>query len=378
MGTEITTPARDDARWSEIQSDVQAALQQQLTVAFLGSASAGKDAAIKALFGLDFGEVDPVPGSTDRIRIAQLGRPDEAGRFLVVNAPGFGDIRAEVDGLARAALQHLDLVVYVVNAEGGATIDERKDLRAIRARADGKAPTLVCLNKIDLIRPHQRDEFVARTLEQLETDPKDAVVCAFDPLPQIAPAPIGVQLVIDWIQNRLRSEGKALLFAKHLRDKKAACQPIIAEAAKKAGIAGAVPVPGVDMTAVTWIQVRMVDEIATVHGKELDQDMVLWMIGELLAGTSKGFIRWAIEGLKAAGWIPGAQIAQVATAALASAVNVGATYGIGEAAIRFVQSDQSLSIDDLRTVFDQVALGTAKQIALKDPSPPALSDGANE
>ncbi|MCB9743197.1 MAG: DUF697 domain-containing protein [Alphaproteobacteria bacterium] len=350
-----------DPRWTEITTGLDKMLSGRLTLAFLGSASAGKDAAIRALFGVDFGEVDPVPGSTERLRVVAL---DGEGRFLVINAPGFGDIRAEVDAVARGWLDHLDLVVYVVNAEGGATIDERRDLEAIRRRAGG-GPTLVCLNKIDLIRPHQREEFVARTLEQLGVPPTEAVACAFDPHPAIAEEPLNLDKVIAWIDGRLKESGKELLFARQLRDKRAACRPLIARAAKKAALAGAVPVPGADITAVTWIQVRMVQEIAAVHGQALDQDVVLWMIGELLAGGAKGFIRWATQALKAAGWLPGAQAAQAATAALASGIAAGATYGVGEAAIRYVQSERRLSIDELRAVFDAVALKAATEEASK-------------
>jgi len=347
------------ARWKELTLDLDRALNQQLTVAFLGSASAGKDAAIRALFGVDFGEVDPIPGSTEGLRVVAL---DDERRFLVVNAPGFGDLRPEVDDVARQVLDTLDLVVYVVNAEGGATIDERRDLQAILDRAGGDAATLVCLNKIDLIREHQREAFIEATLRQLGVGRQMAVACAFDPLPQIADAPIGLDAVIGWISDTLRARGKHLLFSKHLRDRRASCQPLIRVAARRAGVAGAVPVPGADITAVTWIQVRLVEEIAAVHGQPLSQEVVLWMVGELLAGGSKGFIRWAIQGLKAAGWIPGAQAAQLATAALASAVAAGATFGTGEAAIRYIQSDGKLKIEDLKTIFDHVARTRAEQL----------------
>lgn len=346
------------ARWLEVEGELDRALATTLTVAFLGSASAGKDAAIRALFGVDFGEVDPIPGSTERVRVAALDREQ---RFVVVNAPGFGDIRAEVDQVGRRVLEHLDLVVYLVNAAGGATIDEKRDLAQIRARAEGKGPTLVVINKIDLIRPDQREDFVRATCAQLEVDPKDAVACAFDPLPQISEHPIGLGEVIDRIEEALAKQGKELLFAKQLRDKRAACRPLIKAAAKKAAMAGAVPVPGADITAVTWIQVRMVQEIATVHGQRLDREVVLWMVGELLAGTTKGFIKWALGALKAVGWVPGAHLTQAATSTLGSAIAWGATQAIGEAAIRWVQSEERLTIEELRQVFDEVAMKAARE-----------------
>ena len=77
------------ARWELAASEVHDALEQRLAVAFLGSASSGKDSAIRALFGIDFGQIDPIPGSTDRIRVAAV---DAERRVLVINAPGTADL----------------------------------------------------------------------------------------------------------------------------------------------------------------------------------------------------------------------------------------------------------------------------------------------
>jgi GTP-binding protein Era len=337
------------AAWSETDTKLAEALQKSLVVAFLGSASSGKDSGIRALFGMDFGEVSPIPGSTATIRVCKL---DPEGRVLLVNAPGFGDIRESVDQKAREALDSIDIVVYVVNCEGGATADEKRDLDAIRARG---RPTLVCLNKIDLIRKGDRETFIPATLAQLGVEPKDSVVTAFDPLPQLAEEPIGVQYVIDWIQARLAESGKELLFAKFLRNKAAACEPIIQAAAKAASVAGAVPIPGADLAAVTAIQVKMIRDIAAVHDQALDKDVVAFILAELLAGGMRGFVRWGIEALKAAGWIPGGQFAEAAILGLSATVAGATTFGVGRATVAWIQSGRKLEGDALRTVFDVAA-----------------------
>ncbi|MFT5682799.1 MAG: GTP-binding protein Era [Myxococcota bacterium] len=341
---EVTT------RWEAANSEISQALSQRLVIAFLGSASAGKDAGIRALFGIDFGQIDPIPGSTDRIRVAPM---DSDGKVLVVNAPGFGDIRADVDATARDVIASLDLCVYVLNCDGGATIDERRDLDAIRELG---RPVLVCLNKIDLIRPHQREAFIAATLIQLGVARDMAVVTAFDPLAVLSATPIGIDEVISWIHKTLEKQGKALLFAKQLRNKAAACEPIIHSAAKKAAVAGSIPIPGADMAAVTAIQVRMISDIAAVFGARIDQDVILFIIGEALAGSSKGFVRWAISALKTAGWIPGGQIAELAVSAIGSMVASAATYGVGRASVVFIQRGQGLSGGELQEIFDMEAL----------------------
>lgn len=337
------------AAWDENEAALQLALRQRITVAFLGSASAGKDSGIKAVFGMDFGDVSPIPGSTDRIKVAPL---DPEGQVLLVNAPGFGDVRASVDQQARAVLDDLDIVVYVLNADGGATIDEKRDLDAIRA---GGRPVLVCINKIDLIRPEEREAFVAATLAQLGVDRKDALVCAFDPLPQISPEPLGVKGVVRWIHEQLEKNGKELLFAKTMRNKMLACEPIIAAAAKRASVAGAIPVPGADLAVVTAIQVKLIRDIAEVYGTPLDKDVAIFIIGEILSGGMRGFVRWGVEGLKAAGWIPGGQVAEAAILGLSAMVAGATTFGVGRAAAQYMASGRQLDGEALRAAFDVAA-----------------------
>ena len=337
------------ARWELARDAVTRGLSQNLVIAFLGSASAGKDAAIRAVFGIDFGQVDPIPGSTETVRVAPL---DTSGQVLVVNTPGFGDIRGEVDAAARDILRDLDVAIYVVNADGGASIDERRDLDAIRSLG---RPVLVCLNKIDLIRPTQQPEFVRATLAQLGVSPENAAVTAFDPLPALSSEPIGVDRVISWAHGVLQEQGKALLFAKQVRNKAAACEPIIRAAARKAAVAGSLPVPGADMAAITAIQVQMITNIAAVFSVRIDRDVVLFIIGEALAGTSKGFVRWAVSALKTAGWIPGGQVAELAISALGATIASATTYGVGQAAVSFMQRDQNLSGRELRDIFNTAA-----------------------
>ena len=341
--------AEGDRAWLQSEGELARALSERVTVAFLGSASSGKDSGIRALFGIDFGEISPIPGSTDRIRVAPL---DREGRVLIVNAPGFGDIRGSVDAAAREALDQLDVVIYVVNAEGGATIDEKSDLDAVRAR--GK-PVLVCLNKMDLIRPHQRETFVAATLAQLGVDPDMAVEVAFDPLPALSETPIGVEKVYAWISEQLAAKGKDLLLAKQLRNKAMACEPLIVQAARRASMAGAVPIPGADLAVVTAIQVKLIRDIAEVFSVPVDKDVAVFIMGEVLSGGMRGFVRWGAEALKAAGWIPGGQLVEGAILAVGAAVAGGTTYGVGKASVAWFQSGRKIDSDALRTVFDAAA-----------------------
>ncbi len=339
-------------RWSLARQEVQAALAETLTVAVLGPASAGKDSAIRALFGIDFGEIDPVPGSTEVLRAARL---DAAGRVVLINAPGFGDLRAEVEETARTMLSAADVVLFVLNADGGAHADDQALIAELRAAG---RPVVVCLNKIDLIRPRDRERFVETTLRQLGVPPQDGVPTAFDPLPVLSETPMGVDAVIERLVRILDASGKALLFAKHLRRRAAACEPIIKGAARKAAVAGAVPVPGADLAVVTALQVRMILDIAAVYEQDIDKDVALLIAGEALAGAGRGFVRWATNALKAAGWIPGGQLGEVAASAIGATVAGASTYGVGRAAIAWMEqaaAGRTPTTADLREVFERGA-----------------------
>jgi len=68
-----------------------------------------------------------------------------------------------------------------------------------------------------------------------------------------------------------------------------------------------------------------------------------------------------VNGLKAAGWIPGGQIAEAAILGLSAMVAGGTTYGIGTAAVKYFQSDRKVDVETLRTVFDAAAWSYKKQ-----------------
>jgi GTP-binding protein Era len=349
----VTFSAREIAeRWQAAGAEIAKSLDQELVVAFVGAASAGKDAAIRALFGVDFGEIDPIPGSTDELKAIRL---DAEGRAVVINAPGFGDLRAGVEAVSRALVQKVDVAVYLVNADGGASADDRANLESLRTLG---RPVLVCVNKMDLIRPEHREVLFNTTLAQLGHPAELAVATAFDPLPALGLAPLGMAEVIGWLHRTLSGEGKGLLFARQLRDRAAASEPIIRSSARAAAVAGAMPVPGADIAAVSAIQVKMISDVAAVHGVRIDRDVALFIMGEALAGASKGFVRWALTALKAGGWIPGGPLGELATSALGASVSGAATYGVGQAAVRYMakaRAGEAVSGDELRQAFDAAA-----------------------
>ena len=69
-------------------------VKHRITVGFVGSPSSGKDAAIKALFGVDTGNVSPIAGSTKEVQVLEV---QDATALFLVNTPGMGDVVESVD-----------------------------------------------------------------------------------------------------------------------------------------------------------------------------------------------------------------------------------------------------------------------------------------
>ena len=174
----------------------------RVTVGVVGSPSSGKDAAIKAIFGVDSGNIDPVAGSTREVAITRL--PDATALF-VVNTPGMGDVIEAVTEEARQVLDHIDLFLYVVNAQGGVQQREKADYEAAVSRG---RPVLVVVNKIDTLRPRDHERYLADARQKLGAPEEDFLAAAFDPLPQLSPAPIGLTEVQAWIATHLAELGK--------------------------------------------------------------------------------------------------------------------------------------------------------------------------
>lgn len=178
------------------------AVLHRVTIGVVGSPSTGKDAAIKALFGIDSGNISPVAGSTKEVAIQRL---PGATALFIVNTPGMGDVVERVTEEARQVLDHIDVYLYLVNAEGGVQARELADWS--KCRATGK-PVLAVVNKVDVLRPHQKDAFLADVRHKLSCPEEDFVAAAFDPLPQLSPVPIGREGVHAWLARRLIELGK--------------------------------------------------------------------------------------------------------------------------------------------------------------------------
>ncbi|MFK7928436.1 MAG: GTPase [Myxococcota bacterium] len=174
----------------------------RVTVGVVGSPSSGKDAGIKSIFGIDHGNVSPVAGSTTEVAITRI--PGTTATY-VVNTPGLGDVVESVTEEARQILDHIDVYVYVVNAQGGVQSREKADYTSC---VRSGRPTLAVVNKIDTLREEDRERYLDDARQKLGAPADAFLAAAFDPLPQLSEQPIGVQAVRDWLRQRLLAAGK--------------------------------------------------------------------------------------------------------------------------------------------------------------------------
>jgi len=181
-----------------------------LRLGFVGTVACGKSSAIKNLFGFDVGDISPLPGSTKVVKI--FAHPTEKN-LQIADLPGLGDINATVTGIAKDAIGELDIIINILNADGGVGDLEIENMKLIR---ETKKPFLVCLNKIDLINDAEREQLKAVTMDQLGIQEKNIILTAFDPDPAESSEMIGADLLNLWIVDILKDEGKRLLYLRGL------------------------------------------------------------------------------------------------------------------------------------------------------------------
>lgn len=177
-------------------------VRHRITIGIVGPPSAGKDAALRALFGIDTGNVHPVAGST---REVVIHRVPGATALYVVNTPGLGDVTEALSEETRQVLNHIDLYLYIVNAQGGVAAREKADWDGVAAAG---RPALAIVNKIDTLRERDRARFLEDARQKLGAAPEHFRGVAFDPLPQLEPRPLGIDEVHAWLRARLVELGK--------------------------------------------------------------------------------------------------------------------------------------------------------------------------
>ncbi len=176
-------------------------ITNRISVGVVGDGSVGKDALFKSVFGLDTGNVSPIAGSTSDTQVYEQG---DTGAVRLMNFPGFNDIRPDVESMALDHLNHTDVFLMTVDLTRGVSGSDTKMLAALK---EFDRPILVCLNKVDLVRPNDKVKLLNAAKERLQD--VTMIETAFDPDPRLYDGvAIGITEVFNWVEEQLIKAGK--------------------------------------------------------------------------------------------------------------------------------------------------------------------------
>lgn len=176
-------------------------LTKRINIGVVGEGSTGKDSLVKAVFGVDTGNVNPVAGSTMDTKIYELG---PTGAVHLVNYPGFNDTRSAVNQHVEDMLPYTDVFLMVVDINRGVSGLEVATLEKLKRIG---RPILVCLNKADMPRPKDREPLMAAARARLHG--VELIETAFDPDPRLGvDVPLNCGAVHKWVVKQVEDSGK--------------------------------------------------------------------------------------------------------------------------------------------------------------------------
>lgn len=311
---------------------------QKLIISLIGSVNAGKSSTINALTGKNYTEVKARAGWTKNVSLYELSKG-----IYIADTPGLFDIDSDVSKKASDFVENTaDIILYFINAASGMTSHEKRAFQEIDKL--GK-PVIIVLNKIDALDPNERVDVLNQIREEV----------GYSAIPISSKTGEGVQQLHSEIAETLEKIGKDLLFLKVSKYKEQSVKKLINLATAAAAAVGALPIPGADILALTGIQTTLALKIAYIYDFEPSkQDIMRIVASTVTRSIGKQIARWAITALKAAGWIPGAQLIEIATMAVASAVAASMTFAFGWACNAYYKSGMVINLDDLSKIFDDL------------------------
>src|SRR5690348_924357 len=130
-------------------------------VTVAGKPNAGKSTLLNRIIGQKLSIVSPKPQST-RDRVVGIHTTADT-QMIILDTPGLLDPAYPLQRAMRAtslnAVAEADLIVYVVDGTGGPPVDLAS---AAGLPEPPRAPVIIALNKVDALRPEQRERLSAQ------------------------------------------------------------------------------------------------------------------------------------------------------------------------------------------------------------------------
>lgn len=304
--------------------DIEASLNEKVTVAIIGKVSAGKSSLLNALFHKNkddqLAEVGATSGVTTKVKRFKLGEKVE-----IMDSPGLGDVIDENSEVTRQAILDIDVGILVVSDSADITQKQHYDELKRHCKQ-----VFVVLNKIDLY--DKKKSALKGVVDQwsdalgLSSDEKIFQTCAdgYDPDYDVdSELDIrGVDELRDAILDFLRKYGKDLILAREMDRKSTLAKKVIYTAL--AAVATEAFIPG----SAVYISATQAAAIMSIHyiytGEVLSKKSALAAL-PLFASQSAGtnIFLWAKSVLPPTGIldVAAAGIATVVTLAMLSTVN---------------------------------------------------------
>lgn len=353
-----------DDLFSKVYEERKPNFDEHVNVAVVGKVSAGKSSLLNAVLGCTrkdpLAKVGASSGVTTKVTAYKL---DE--QVLIIDCPGLDDVREENSEETVEFLKNIDLGLFVVT--GSADASQAANFEDLKKSS---SKVFVVLNKIDEWDDLQESAYEDVKEQWCKILGVDKVfgTCTkgFDPkMRESAPMDIrGVDELRTEVFVFLNTEGKALLLARHLRNKENYAVGIIGAAI--VAVAGEAFIPG-SAAYITATQVVAITSLNYLYkGEVLNKSSALALL-PTFAGETLGMSAFLI----AKSFLPPTLILDAAAAAIAVVI----TFAMLAAVKWMLENDHSLDEKDLlKKVF-----GDFKDIAgeLKATKPSDLRNKAN-
>lgn len=304
----------------QIEAVVASEARAQVTIT--GPVNSGKSTLFNQLKGQQLSAVSAVPGTTKETIAERFGP------FWLVDTPGLGEIAgAATTASAMRALDAANIAVLVLDASAGVRQDDLNLYRDLRARG---LPVIAVLNKIDLVNKQDQKAVISNAEQKLGVpiipiSAKNGTNVAEKLIPALIDAHPGMAITI----------GRALP-----KFRRKAANRIVQEAGVLATVVGVEPIPGLGVPLLISVHVRMLLRLAAIYGENFSVARARELLSAIAGGAMVRYgAQELIKVIPIAGWI-------------VSSVTAGVgTFAMGQAAIAFFEAEQTLSKQDLRTLY---------------------------
>lgn len=238
MAQKLSHESVEDSFWKSVEEQFEEKIpdfSKTLNIAIIGKVNSGKSSLINALLERNrknaLAEVGAISGVTKKLKILKL---DE--RVRLIDSPGLDDVRAENSNITKNFLQHIDVGIFIISGSSDASQKKHLDDLKVHCRS-----IFVVLSKIDEYDKYKHQNGSNPALDKVISQWKQTLgiekiypVCMlrYDldlPLETLLDIR-GVGCLREDIENFLKSEGKDLLLARHMGEKKPYAISIIATA----------------------------------------------------------------------------------------------------------------------------------------------------